>query len=61
VANFVDLLRFFKVRILEDEALFETAVDIDVNVPVDGGGDEESAMLFVIRREVGASTAERNA
>ena len=48
-------------RILDDQLAHERLVHGDVDVLVDGGGDEEAAVLAVVRRQVGAAAAEADA
>ena len=38
----------------------KVCVDADVNVFVDGGRNKKAAKLFVIRRQIGSSPADRN-
>ncbi len=51
----------FQSGILDDEFRGETVVQCDVNVFVDGRCHQEPAILFVVRRQVGAAAAEADA
>src|SRR5262249_17436430 len=47
-------------RVTHYHLVEEGAMHGDVDGLVDGGGDEETAMLAVVRRQVGAATTERD-
>ena len=50
-----------QLRVLDDQLGHEGLVDRDVDVLVDGGRDQEAAVLAVVGRQVGAAAAERDA
>src|SRR5690242_6885984 len=51
----------FHLGIFQDDSFGEALVQRDVNVFIDGGGNYKSRVLAVIRRQVSAAAAERNA
>jgi len=51
----------FQLRILHDQIRHERVVQGDIDVFVNGRRDEKSAELFVIRRQIRAAAAERDA
>ena len=56
----LDPLHLLHLRILEQNPRHEPAVKQDVDVLVDRRGDEESAVLLVVGRQVGSPAAERD-
>ena len=56
----VQVLDSLHLGVLDDKIFDECLVDSDIDVLVDGGGDEETLMVGVIRGQVGATAAERN-
>ena len=56
----VGTLDVFELRVLEEDAADERPHHGDVDVLVDRRGDEEAAVLAVVRAEVGAAAAERD-
>src|SRR5262249_41804259 len=61
VADVLDPVHFLHLRVLEEDARDEPLVHQDVDVLVDRRGDEEPAVLLVVRRQVGPPAAERDA
>jgi hypothetical protein len=51
----------FDLGVLEEHAGPERAVDRDPHVLVDRGREQEAAVVLVIRRQIGAAAAERDA
>ena len=58
VAQLGGVLHPLELRVLDDPVGDERLVERDVDVAVDGGGDEEAAVLFVVGREVGPPAAD---
>lgn len=48
----------FRVGILDDHLWPECPADVDIDVLVDGGGDQETTVFPVVRRKVGTAAAE---
>ena len=59
--DLVDRFDVLELRILQVDARRERPHDRDVDVLVDRRRDEEAAVLAVVRRQVGAAAAERDA
>src|SRR6476660_6506411 len=53
--------RFLEMRILQEKTLHETAMNIDINVLVNRGGNDETPVLPVVFMLISAATTERNA
>jgi len=58
--DFVNRRCLLELGVLEEKTIAETAVDIDVNILVNGGRDEEPAVSRILGRKVGASAAQRD-
>jgi hypothetical protein len=58
VPNLTDLVHLLHVGVLHAVAPLENGVRQHVNVLVDGPGYEKAAVIAIVRREVGAATAE---
>jgi hypothetical protein len=58
--DFIDVLHTFQPRVFDDDLLLERTVLRDVNVLVDRGRHEESTVISIIGRQVGAASAKRN-
>lgn len=56
--DFLDRGCFLETRIFQEKTIHETAMNIDINVAVDGGGDEKAAVLSVVGRQISPATAE---
>src|SRR5581483_4141829 len=59
MANLVDRRCLFQSRVLDQITVDETPVKIDVDVLVDGSGDEKTAVRVVVRRQVRTAAAQR--
>ncbi len=55
VRRFGDALQL---GILHDQIRHKGFVQSDIDVSVDGGGDEEAGVLLIIRRQIRAASAE---
>jgi hypothetical protein len=53
--------RFLEAGVLEQKPVHEPAVDIDVDIFVDRGRNEETRMLPIVGGQVRPAAAERNA
>ena len=51
---------FLEMGILQQKTIHKPAMNSDVNVLVDCRGDEESAVLAIIRRQISPAAAERD-
>ena len=58
VLDLVGLVDPLELAVLEEVVVGERAVDRDVDVLGDRGGDDHAAVLLVVRRQVGAAAAE---
>ena len=61
VLDVLDPLDLLHLRILEEDPRHEPVMQQDVDVLVDRRGDEEAAVLLVVRRQVGPAAAEGDA
>src|SRR5205807_150078 len=59
--HFIDRVDVFDIGVLEPDTGAERTVDGDVDVAIDGSGDQKAAELFVIRRQIGPTAAEADA
>ena len=59
--DLVDVVGSFEFRVFDDDPRLKRAVLREVDVFVDGRCDEEAAELTVIRGQVGAAAAKRDA
>src|SRR3989442_1064970 len=60
MVDFFHAVHVFQLRILEEDALDERPHDRDVDVIVDRGGNQEAAVMPVVRGQVGPAAAERD-
>jgi hypothetical protein len=51
-------LHIFQLGVLQDDPWTKRFIDGDINIAINRGGDHEATMLAVIRRKVGASSAQ---
>src|SRR6266446_576361 len=51
---------FLEMRILQKKTIYETAMNVYINVLVDGRRDDKSAVLTIIGRQVSTAAAERD-
>src|SRR2546423_15197403 len=58
--DLLDRLNALELRVLDDDLLLKRAVLRDVDVLVDRRGDEKTAVFAIVRRQIGATAAERN-
>ncbi len=58
--DFVDAVHLFQLRVLQQIPRGEAAVDRDVDVLVDRRRDHETAVLAVVRGQIGAAAGQRN-
>ena len=58
--DFLDRGCFLKKGILKEKTIHEAAMNIDINVLVDGGGNKEPAVLPIVGRQVSPASSERN-
>src|SRR5205814_9948075 len=58
--DLLDRSRFLERRVFQQEAVNESAMNIDVNILVDRRGDEKPRMLAVIGGQICAAAAQRN-
>ena len=61
MADRIHGFHIFKAGILEDQFIDEGAMQRDVDIFVDGRGNEKAAIFLVIRGEVCPAPAKRNA
>ena len=60
VLDLLDRGRFLQLGVLQKKPIHETSMNVDIDMLVDRRGDEKSAVLAIIRRQIGAAAAERN-
>jgi hypothetical protein len=60
VLDFLDGGCFLQLGILQEKTIHEAAMNIDINVLVDSGGNEKAAVLPIIGWEISAAPAERD-
>ena len=56
--DFVDRGGFLEMGILQEKTIHEAAMNIDVNILVDRGGDEKPPVLAIIGRQISPAAAE---
>ena len=61
VLDVVDAGGAFEFGVFDDDLLLKGAMLRKVDVFIDGGGDEETAVRLIVGREIGAAAAERDA
>jgi hypothetical protein len=59
--EFARIAHTLQARVFHGQVGRETLMQGDVNIPVNRRGDEESAELFVIRRQIRAAAAQSDA
>ena len=60
VLDVLDPLHLLHLRILQEDSRHEPMMDQDVDIFINGRGDEEAAVLLVVGRQVGPPAAERD-
>ena len=60
-SDFVNGVDRLELRVFNDDLLLKGLMQRDEDVLIDGAGDEEAAVVAVIRRQVGATATERDA
>ena len=58
--DFVDRGYFLEMGILQKKTIHKPAMNSDIDVFVDRGGNEEAAVLAVIRRRISSAAAKRD-
>ena len=59
--DILDPVHFLHLRVLEEDPRHESLMHHDINILIDRRGDEEAAVLLVVRRQVGPPAAEGDA